>query len=189
METALDALIGTQSGHGDARVDHAELATQLAALHPQSFGWAFTCCGRRREDAEDVLHDVYAAVLDNGLRFDGRSTLKTWLFSVIARTARARARRDRWRALLGVRHAARIDGPSAEPSPDDDAIAVERRDRMQRVLTQLPRRQREVLLLVFYHCLTIEEAARVMNVSLGSARVYYHRAKQRLASLLPEDRP
>jgi RNA polymerase sigma factor (sigma-70 family) len=189
MDSALDALIRTQSGHGDAPVDHAEVATQLAALHAQSYGWAIACCGRRREDAEDVLHDVYVAVLENAVRFDGRSTFKTWIFGVIARTARARMRRDRWRALLGARHASRVDGPAAAPSPDDEVIARDRRARMLHALAQLPTRQREALQLVFYHCLTIDEAARVMRISVGSARVHYHRGKQRLASLFLEDQP
>jgi RNA polymerase sigma-70 factor, ECF subfamily len=189
METAFDALIPVQSTGGYERVDNSELATQLAALHPQCFGWAMACCGHRREEAEDVLHDVYVGVLDNGLRFDGRSTLKTWLFGVIARKTRARVRRDRLRALLGITHASRIDLPSPATPPDDDAVASERRERTQRALALLPARQREVVLLVFYHDLTIEEAARVMDVSIGSARVHYQRGKKRLAILLAEHRP
>ena len=189
MATTLDALIAVHGTSGDARVDHAELATQLQALHPQCFGWALACCGNRREDAEDVLQDVYVGVLDNGLRFNGRSTLRTWLFGVIRHKARARLRGDRLRALLGVTHAARIDMPAPAPSPDDSALASERRDRTRRALAQLPRRQSEVLLLVFYHDLTIEDAARVMDVSVGSARVHYDRGKKRLATLLAEERP
>jgi len=191
MATHLAALIGVHGTSGDARVDHAELATQLKALHPQCFGWALTCCGNRREDAEDVLQDVYAGVLDNGLRFNGRggATIRTWLFGVIRHKARARLRRDRLHALLGVTHASRIDIPAPAPSPDADALASERRDRTRRALAQLPRRQSEVLLLVFYHDLTIEEAASVMDVSLGSARVHYDRGKKRLATLLAEERP
>src|SRR5687768_16470460 len=115
METALDAPIPGHVTSGDARVDHAELATQLAALHPQCFGWAMSCCGYRREDAEDEVQDVYLGVLDNGLRFNGQSGLMTWLFGVIRHKARARSRCDRLRALLGVTHAARIDTPAPAP--------------------------------------------------------------------------
>jgi len=189
MEGALNALIAVHGTSGDARVDHAELVTQLHALHHQCFGWAMACCDNRREDAEDLLQDVYVGVLDNGLRFNGRSTLRTWLFGVIRHKGRARIRRDRLRALLGVTHAARIDVPAASPPPDEQAVASDRSARTRRALGQLPRRQNEVLLLVFYHDLTIEAAAKVMNVSVGTARVHYDRGKKRLAALLAEDRP
>lgn len=166
----------------------ADVRTQLAALHSSSFAWAMACCGRRRHDAEDVLHDVYAGILEDGARFDGRSSFRTWLFGVIARTARSRARRDRIRQLLVAARAFRIDGPAAEPEPDAGAAASDSRARILRALDQLSRRQRDVLLLVFYHDLTIEEAAQVMNVSIGSARVHYARGKERMAELLEEDR-
>src|SRR2546423_808131 len=122
MKAELDAPIPAQSTSGGAPVDHATVATQLEALHPQCFGWAMACCGHRREDAEDVLHDVYVGVLDNGLRFDGRSSFRTWIFGVIRQTARGRVRRDRLRALLGLRHAARIDTREAATLPDAHAI-------------------------------------------------------------------
>ncbi len=189
MAAAVDALIAVHSTR-DARVepDQVNLASRMEALHPQCFGWAMACCGSRREDAEDVLQDVYVGVLANGVRFNGRSTLKTWLFGVIRQTARSRVRRERLRELLGMRNIARIDRPAAATLPDDDAMASERRERTRRAIAQLPRRQCEVVLLVFYHDLTIEEAARVMEVSLGSARVHYDRGKKRLAALLAEER-
>lgn len=189
MANALDALIPVHGTSGDECVSHADLATQMQALHPQCFGWAMTCCGHRREEAEDLLQDVYVGVIENGLKFDGHSTLKTWLFGVIRQKARARIRRDRLRALLGVTHAGRIDTPAPASLPDDDVIASERRERTRRALSRLSTRQREVLLLVFYHDLTVEQAATVMKVSLGSARVHYQRGKQRLSAMLGQVRP
>ena len=165
---------------------HADLAARLEALHPQCLGWALACCGHRREEAEDVLHDAYVGVLDNRLRFNGASSFRTWLFGVIRLKARARARRERLRAVLGATNAARIDGPAVAPLPDAEAITADRRDRTRRALDALAARQREVLLLVFYHDLTVEQAAEVMHVSVGSARTHYARGKARMAALLAE---
>lgn len=175
--------------HGDALVRHADLAAQLEALHPQCLGWAMACCDNRHEEAEDVLHDTYVGVLDDKLRFNGASSFRTWLFGVIRLKARARLRRERLREWLGVTNAARVDGPAAAPMPDAEAIAADRRERTRRALAALPARQREILLLVFYHDLTVEQAAEVMRVSIGSARTHYARGKARMAALLSETQP
>ena len=185
METALEPLIHAHHTTAEAPVDHASLARELEALHSHSFGWAMACCGRRREEAEDVLHDVYVKVLDGSARFDGRSTLKTWLFGVIRRSASARIRRERLHALLAMR----AERPVATATPVDDAVAADRQERTRHAMNALSARQREVLHLVFYQELSVEDAAAIMGVSLGSARVHYHRGKTRMAALLGEDRP
>jgi RNA polymerase sigma-70 factor, ECF subfamily len=188
MDSALAALTSVYGPSGDTRVDNAELTTRLQALHPQCVGWAKVCCAGRTEDAEDVLQDVYLGVLGDGLRFDGRSTFKTWIFGVIRQKARGRMRRERLRELLGLTNATRIDTPQPAALPDDDAVASDRRARTRTALGALPHRQREVLLLVFYHDLTVDDAAKVMGVSVGSARVHYDRGKKRMAALLPHER-
>ncbi len=61
-----------------------------------------------------------------------------------------------------------------------------RSKRLILALYGLSQRQSEVLQLVFYHEMTIEESAKVMQISLGSARTHYARGKSNLARLLKE---
>ena len=161
-------------------MDRAELEQQLQAFHAASFGWALACCDRDREEAEDVLQTVYVKVLDGKARFEGRAAFRTWLFAVIRRTAAAN-RRTRW--LRRWRFMPQNgDGGSVE----HDLIRNERAASLLRALPRLARRQREVLELVFYHDMTIEQAGQTLGISLGSARVHYERGKKRLAALLEE---
>jgi RNA polymerase sigma-70 factor (ECF subfamily) len=160
-------------------VNRADLEEQLEALHPASFAWALGVCGRDPDDAQEVLQETYVKIFEGKARFDGRSTLKTWLFAVIRRTAAAR-RRLRWLRDLRFVVADVSAVPAAEESAERRAIHSERTSALIHALGRLARRQREVIELVFYHDMTIEEAAGVIGVSVGTARVHYHRAKQRL---------
>ena len=81
-----------------------------------------------------------------------------------------------------------LHGSAADPA--DPVVIEERGARVRRALGTLPARQREVLDLVFFHEMTVEEAAEVMEVSTGTARTHYHRGKLRLLELLgTEDLP
>ena len=164
-------------------MDEVELRRQLERAHADCFGWAMACCGRDRDDAEEVLQTVYLTVLDGRAHYDGRSTFRTWLFGVIRRTAASERRKAWLRGLLLKREA---DGLKPEaPTPPDAGIERDsRRDGLRHALTHLAARQREVLQLVFYHDLTVDQAATVMGVSVGSARTHYARGKARLATLL-----
>ena len=168
-------------------MDDVELRVQLERAHADCFGWAMACCGRDRDDAEEVLQTVYLSVLDGRARFDARSSFRTWLFGVIRRTAASERRKAWLRGLLLIREAGRFVGDSFV-APDDEIELDARRDGLRHALTQLSSRQREVLQLVFYHDLTIEEAATVLGIGIGSARTHYARGKERLATLLGDPR-
>lgn len=162
----------------------ARLEGDLAELHPASFGWALGCCNGDRGEAEDVLQIAYVKVLDGRARFDGGSGFKTWLFAVIRRTA-AERRRGRWiRSLAFARWRSGHGEPPASADPEALASGAESARSLRESLRMLPARQRELLHLVFYEDLSLEEAALVAGISVGTARTHYHRGKARLRALL-----
>jgi len=162
-----------------------DLAQELERLHPASFSWALSCCRRDREEAEEVLQASYLKLLEGSARFDGRSSFKTFLFGVIRRTAAAQRRRralqGRWLELWGR---AADGGGSRTAGPEDSS---NRLGRLDAALALLPRRQREVIELRLQHEMTIEAAAGALAISVGSARVHYARAKERLRRLLGKE--
>lgn len=158
----------------------------LEELHPQSHRWALTCCRGDREEARDVLQTVYLDVLAERARFNGHASARTWLFAVIRRTAAGLRRRSAVRRVLLGRWARTLPEPDASPGPDTRLEAAERIASIREAMAALSARQRQVLELVFHHGLAIEEAARVLGISVGSARTHYERGKKAVLERLTE---
>ena len=155
------------------------LTASLAALHGDAFGWALSVCGRDRTLAEEVVQMAYVKALSGEARFDGRSSLKTWLFGVIRVTA-ASERRKRWMSARGLARFTRLRTVSVGLDPEETAGRSEAVSRLVAALKTLSPRQREVLHLTFQQGMTIEAAAQVMGIGIGSARVHYERGKAAL---------
>jgi len=166
-------------------MDRTELERELERLHAESWGWALACVGRDRALAEDALQTAYLRVLSGQGRFERRSSFKSWLFGVIRYVAMEELRRaNRFRG-----EGSEMDAMSAvEPAPGADVTTeqAERNAVLVTAMASLSPRQREVLQLVFYHGMTIEEAATVMEISIGSARTHYERGKKALAEQINE---
>jgi RNA polymerase sigma-70 factor (ECF subfamily) len=165
-------------------MDVTDLREQLERHHPVSFGWALTCCRQDAAEAADVLQMAYLKILNGRAVFDGRASFKTWLFGVIRNTA-ADERRRHWLRLLRSGDYFREQTCTSEPAVvNGGEEESELMKALRRALEGLPTRQREVLHLVFYQGLTIQEASSVLNVSVGSARTHYERGKGRLREKL-----
>lgn len=155
-----------------------DVRRDLAALHPEAWTWAVACCRGDRQGAHDVLHDAYLQILGGRATFNGRSSFKTWVFGIIRVIAMATRRRRLIRDFLfePIGPAAEsIAAPEAKYATSPSLLAAMR---------ALPRRQGEIITLVFAHDLTLEEAASVMNISIGAARQHHARAKQKLRAAL-----
>jgi RNA polymerase sigma-70 factor, ECF subfamily len=165
-------------------MDEKALRVELEKHHREGFLWTLNCCSQNPIAAEDVLQKVYVKILAGRARFRGSASFKTWLFALIRNTAA-----DHWREEN--RHQAKLTKyeQSAEISPP-----IERPDELlergqihaalAKALSALAERQQQVARLVFYHDLSLSEAAEVMGISIGSARTHYERGKDQLRKFL-----
>jgi RNA polymerase sigma-70 factor (ECF subfamily) len=131
--------------------------------------------------AEDVVSEVFIDVWRQADRFEGRSQVATWIFSI----ARFKALSVRRR-----RHDAELDEGAAEliadtaDNPEDTALKSDRSQQLRACLTQLSREHREIVDLVYYHEKTIEEVAAIIQVPQNTVKTRMFYARKRLAQLL-----
>jgi RNA polymerase sigma-70 factor (ECF subfamily) len=164
-----------------------DLDEELARHHPAAFAWALACCKWDRSVAEDVLQTACLKIIDGRARFAGRGEFRAFLFAVIRHTARDERRRLAVRRLLPMTWCSPgAAATSVPPEGVESIVRVETSRRLLAALDHLSTRQREVLVLVFYHDLTIAAAAEVLGVSVGTARIHYQRGKAQLRRLLSE---
>lgn len=161
---------------------------ELEQIHDAAFGWALSCCSGNQHDAEDVLQRSYIKLLSGKALYNGDASLKTWLFAVIRNTARYQARKKMLRfgilKMIGERDTEKVQ---SQNDAEQNLLQDEKARMLMNALGCLSKRQQEILELVFYRDLTIEEAAKVVNVSLGTARVHYQRGKENLSQLLEKE--
>ncbi|UII28048.1 RNA polymerase sigma factor [Fulvivirga maritima] len=153
-----------------------ELEHQLKVMHKEAFLWARQCCFYDSDTANEVLQQVYLKVLEGRAKYRGKSTVKTWLFSVVKYTAIDLLKKESKFSSLDMADISMLQNDTSETEAEN----------YEALLKLLPERQQEVLLLVFYHNLTLEEVAGVLNVSLGTVRTHYDRGKKKLKELIQD---
>lgn len=145
-----------------------------------------------RAVAEEVAQDTWLAVLRGLGAFEGRSSLKTWLFSILvnrARTTGVREARSTPVADAGPVVDASRFGPSGEWSEPPEHWIEEAESRvdaeklrhlLRAAIDALPARQREIVLLRDVEGLTSAEACEVLAISEANQRVLLHRGRGKL---------
>jgi RNA polymerase sigma-70 factor (ECF subfamily) len=149
-----------------------------------------------RAVAEEVVQDTWLAVLRGLDRFEGRSSLRTWLFTILvnrARTTGVRESRSVPVADTGpVVDASRFGSDGAWAVPPDHWIeeaearidAAKVGELLRPALDALPPRQREVVVLRDVEGMTSAEACDVLSISEANQRVLLHRGRAKLRQLL-----
>lgn len=159
---------------------------------------AFAIVGSR--NADEVVQDAWLAVVRNLDGFQGRASLKTWLLTITANTAKTRLKHNRREVLLD-------DIPSPHGSIGDERFAedghwllaphawhqdtpeallteAELRECLERTLASLSELQGSVLHLREREGLELEEICNLLQVSLSNVRVLLHRARLKVFATL-----
>jgi RNA polymerase sigma-70 factor, ECF subfamily len=149
--------------------------------------------------AEEVVQDTWLALLRGLDGFEERSSLKTWLFSILVNQARTTGTREHRSVPVPdpepAVDPARFDagGGWADP-PEQWVEAAEGRleagklaDRLRALMDELPARQRQVVLLRDVDELSSEEVCSVLAISDGNQRVLLHRGRSRLRQLFEDE--
>jgi RNA polymerase sigma-70 factor, ECF subfamily len=149
-----------------------------------------------RPVAEEVVQDTWLAVVRGVDRFEGRSSLKTWLFHILLNRARSTAGREaRVTTLADGDVGERFDRSGAwvtPPTPwadraEDQLVAEHLADRVRELLPTLPSGQREVVILRDIEGLGPAEVCELLGVTDGNQRVMLHRGRALLRRRLEQE--
>jgi RNA polymerase sigma-70 factor (ECF subfamily) len=160
-----------------------------------------------RAVAEEVIQEAWLAVLNGIDRFEGRSSLKTWLFRIVANTAKTRGVREARSTPFSsfgpgdeaavspdrfLGDAERFPGHWAVPPaswaglPDDRLLAAETMDVIRHEVERLPPVQRAVLTLRDLEGLSADEVCNALDLTETNGRVLLHRARAKVRAALEE---
>lgn len=189
------------------RGEHSAFASLVRAYQPAFLRLAYTWV-RESTSADEVVQQAWLSALESLPSFEGRSSLKTWLFGIVINVARshvrARKRLVPLSALLGeeatdaptveperffsegewVGHWS--DWPSPFPSPDDALQSQRLRGLLARALGELPPLQQQVMLLCDVEGLSGEETCNILGISGTNQRVLLHRARGKARAWLEQ---
>jgi RNA polymerase sigma-70 factor, ECF subfamily len=160
--------------------------------------------------ADEVVQETWLAVVGGLERFEGRSSLKTWIFHILANRAKTRGERERRYvpfSALGDAHDG-DDGPSVDADrfrkpgdpwpghwaappcawedPERRLASIEARAFLREAIDGLPPVQQAVLALRDVEGLAAEDVCELLDLTAGNQRVILHRARSRLRAALED---
>ncbi|HYQ44425.1 MAG TPA: sigma-70 family RNA polymerase sigma factor [Polyangiaceae bacterium] len=189
------------------RGEHSAFTSLVRAYHPAFLRLAQAWV-RDRADAAEVVQQAWVSALESLATFEGRSSLRTWLFGIVINVARSHVRaQKRTVPLSALVTEEATDSPAVEaerflqdgewvghwatwptpfPSPDSALERERLRALLEQVLSALPPLQQQVMVLCDVEGLTGEETCNILGISSTHQRVLLHRARARARALLEE---
>ena len=176
VETSSDDMLVARIGEGD----RLAMQTLFARHRTPVYRWLLRFVGNETL-AEDLVSDVFLDVWRQASRFEGRSSVSTWLIA-IARFKAISARRRRTDAELDES----VESTVADTA-DDPAVVLEKKNRdemLRAALTRLSAEHKEIIDLVYYHEKSVDECAQIIGVPSGTVKTRMFYARRKLAELV-----
>ncbi|MCW2837897.1 MAG: polymerase, sigma subunit, family [Marmoricola sp.] len=197
-------------GSGDRRTndggtDDVALLRAHVAGDPAAFGVLFTRHRDRlwavalrttgnTEDAADALQDALISAFRRAESFRGDSAVTTWLHRIVVNACLDRLRRAKVRSADAlpddleeqVARGSVVAAGNQGSDPEAQALAGDLRHRLLAALEQIPPDQRAALVLVDMEGLSVQEAAAILDVPVGTIKSRCARGRARLAVLLAD---
>ena len=146
--------------------------------------------------AEEVAAETWLAVLNGIDRFEGRSSLRTWIFRILTNIAKTRGVREgRTLPFSALDPEAAVDPDrfvdgawAVKPTawPEDALLAAETRERIAEAIEALPATQRAVISLRDVEGWSSEEVRNALDLSETNQRVLLHRARSKVRAALED---
>ncbi|TMJ85536.1 MAG: sigma-70 family RNA polymerase sigma factor, partial [Alphaproteobacteria bacterium] len=164
-----------------ANGDRLAMQVLFARYHVRVFRFVVRLVGDETT-AEDVISEVFLDVWRQAGRFEGRSTVATWLLAIARFKAISALRRRRDEELDAA-------GAMEEPT-DDPGMALEKKDKsamIRKCLLGLSVEHREIIDLVYYHEKSVKEVAEIVRIPENTVKTRMFYARRRLAELLKSE--
>jgi RNA polymerase sigma-70 factor, ECF subfamily len=183
--------------------DEATFAALVDELGPSMLRVAMMYVPTRAV-AEDVVQEAWLGVLAGIGRFEGRSSLKTWIFRILTNRAKTRGERESRSIPFSALAAADADGddPAVDPDrfladghwrsapgswselPESRLVGKETLEVVQTAIDALPKMQRSVITLRDVEGWSSEDVRNVLDLSESNQRVLLHRARSKVRQAL-----
>jgi RNA polymerase sigma-70 factor (ECF subfamily) len=203
-------LLSAQTFEDSVEGDHAALMALYDRYNRLAFGLAYRIVGNPSL-AEEVVQETWLGVIRGIERFEGRSSLRTWIFRITANIAKTRAERAAWTVpfpavpvtaeatdaavaperFLAASHD-RFAGHWAAPparwdtNPEERLRSKETLARIRDAIETLPPAQRAVITLRDIEQWSSDEVCELLDVSEANQRVLLHRARSRVRAALEQ---
>ncbi len=180
LDTATDAALARRAGLGDA----AAFEELFRRLFPSTFRYALHMLDGDDGLAQDATQEAWVKVWLHVREFEGRSQVRTWIFTIVAREVLGVRRRRRPVVVdhdaLQALESARLDEWRLTASAEQGALDADLWTALTLALGELPWRQRASWLLFTVEGLTYVEIARVLDTTPTVVRGQLHRARRAL---------